>query len=86
VPFDGLFSPLHWLIIATVALLVFGPQELPALARRGAQLVREVQRLRRHLTAELRDAVTGFDRPGQEAPASIDRDEPAETTVDPPQP
>ena len=32
-PFDGAFSPLHWLIVGVVALLVLGPDQLPKLAR-----------------------------------------------------
>jgi TatA/E family protein of Tat protein translocase len=61
VPFDGAFSPLHWLIVAVVALLVFGPEELPRLAHRAGELLRELQRVRNHLSSELRDLVSDFD-------------------------
>ncbi len=61
VPFDGAFSPLHWLIIAVVALLVLGPDQLPKLARRAGRAMTEVQRVRTHLASELRDVVSEFD-------------------------
>jgi len=61
VPFDGAFSPLHWLIVGVVALLVLGPHQLPDLARRAGQFVRELQQLRQHLSTELRDLVSEFD-------------------------
>jgi sec-independent protein translocase protein TatA len=31
--FEGLFQPLHLLIIAGIALLVFGPKKLPELGK-----------------------------------------------------
>jgi len=31
--FEGLFQPMHLLIIAGIALLVFGPKKLPELGR-----------------------------------------------------
>ncbi len=31
--FEGLFQPLHLLIIAGIALLIFGPKKLPELGR-----------------------------------------------------
>jgi sec-independent protein translocase protein TatA len=31
--FEGLFQPLHLLIIAGIALLVFGPRKLPELGK-----------------------------------------------------
>lgn len=31
--FTGLESPTHWLVVAVVALLVFGPKRLPELGR-----------------------------------------------------
>lgn len=31
--FDGLFQPMHLLIIAGIALLIFGPKRLPELGR-----------------------------------------------------
>ena len=31
--FDGLFQPLHLMVIAGIALLVFGPRKLPELGK-----------------------------------------------------
>jgi TatA/E family protein of Tat protein translocase len=61
VPFDGAFSPAHWLIIAVVALLVLGPDQLPRLAHGAGEAMREVRRGREHLRSELRDLVSDFD-------------------------
>jgi Sec-independent protein translocase protein TatA len=49
--------------IAVVAWVVFGPEELPGFARRAAVVLGDLQRLRRYLGTELRDAVGDFDRP-----------------------
>jgi TatA/E family protein of Tat protein translocase len=61
VPLDGAFSTLHWLIVAVVALLVLGPEQLPRLARRAGETMRDFQRVREHLRSELRDLVSEFD-------------------------
>jgi TatA/E family protein of Tat protein translocase len=61
VPFDGAFSPAHWLIIVLVALLVLGPDQLPRLAHRAGEAMREVRRVREHLRTELCDLVSDFD-------------------------
>jgi TatA/E family protein of Tat protein translocase len=61
VPLDGAFSPLHWLIVAVVALLVLGPEQLPHLTRRAGETMRDFGRVREHLHTELRDLVSEFD-------------------------
>ena len=70
-PFDGAFSPMHWLIIGVVALLVLGPNQLPDLARRAGQFVREVRQVRHHLSSGLRDLVSEFDL--ADPPAAIEQ-------------
>jgi TatA/E family protein of Tat protein translocase len=55
VPFDGAFSPIHWLIVAVVALLVLGPDRLPGAARRAARAWRDLQQTRSALVGHLRD-------------------------------
>jgi TatA/E family protein of Tat protein translocase len=61
VPFDGAFSSIHILIVAVVALLVLGPEQLPKIARQAGHGYREFQRVRQHLKTELRDVVAEFD-------------------------
>ena len=60
-PFDGAFSPVHIVIVALVALVVLGPEQLPKLARQAGQGYREFMRVKQHLSAELRDVVSEFD-------------------------
>lgn len=60
-PLDGAFSPLHWLIVGVVALLVLGPDQLPKLARQAGHAMTEIRRVRSQLSAELRDVVAEFD-------------------------
>ena len=60
-PFDGAFSPVHIMIVALVALLVLGPEQLPKMARQAGQGYREFKRVKQHLSAELRDVVSEFD-------------------------
>ena len=50
---EGLFAPWHLLVIATVVLLVFGPEQLPTLARQAGRSLREMQRFRQHLYDEV---------------------------------
>ena len=52
-PFEGLFSPLHWLIVAVVALLVLGPKEIPNAARTFGRVIRQIREVRDSLTADL---------------------------------
>jgi sec-independent protein translocase protein TatA len=60
-PFDGAFSSIHILIVAVVALLVLGPEQLPKIARQIGNGVREFKRVQQHLKTELRDVVSEFD-------------------------
>ncbi len=61
VPLDGAFSPLHWLIVGVVALLVLGPEQLPKMARQAGRAYKEFAQVKEHLRAELRDVVSEFD-------------------------
>jgi TatA/E family protein of Tat protein translocase len=60
-PLDGALSPLHWLIVAVVALVVLGPDQLPKLARQAGHAYSEFARVRAHVTSDLRDMVSEFD-------------------------
>jgi TatA/E family protein of Tat protein translocase len=88
-PFDGAFSPLHWLIVATVALLVLGPDQLPRAGREAAKAFRLLRSARSTITDELAnllgagpaeepDEDLGFaagPAPAPPTPQSPDRDE-----------
>jgi sec-independent protein translocase protein TatA len=39
--FTGLESPTHWLVLAIVALLVFGPKRLPEMGKSLGKGIRE---------------------------------------------
>lgn len=49
----GAFSPVHILVVLTVALIVLGPKELPRVARGLGRLLRELRALRERLDEEL---------------------------------
>ena len=77
----GLFSPVHILIVLTVALIVLGPQELPKVARSTAKVLRELRALRARLDEEIHlliddDAPDPTPRPERPAPRSEDGDSP----------
>jgi Sec-independent protein translocase protein TatA len=60
-PFDGALSLLDWLIVASVAVSVLRPDQLPLLAKRAGNAWREWTSFERHLSADLRDLVSEFD-------------------------
>ena len=31
--FEGAFSPMHWLVVLAIALLIFGPKKLPEVGK-----------------------------------------------------
>jgi Sec-independent protein translocase protein TatA len=86
VPLDGAFSPLHWVIVAVVALLVLGPDKLPDATRKAGHMWRDLRRIEQHLRGELRDAVASFDQPtgaGEQAPSSDPPDAPTSADLPP---
>jgi sec-independent protein translocase protein TatA len=54
-------GPAEILVILVIALLVFGPNKMPDIARQVGRGVREFRRVQQHLTTELRDVVSEFD-------------------------
>ena len=77
----GLLSPVHILIVLTVALIVLGPQELPKVARSTAKVLRELRALRERLDEELHvliddDGPDPSPRPEPPTPGSEDGDSP----------
>ena len=85
-PFDGAFSPIHWLIVGVVVLLVFGPDRLPELAKQLGRGMRELRMVREHLRDELRDLAAEMNLPDAR-PAAMDGatgDTSADTAASPP--
>ena len=63
-------GPAEILVILVIALLVFGPNKMPEIARQVGRGVREFRRVQQHLRSELRDVVSEFDSPlGQQSDA-----------------
>ena len=56
-------GPAEILVILVIALLVFGPNKMPDIARQVGKGVREFKRVQQHLKSELRDVVSEFDSP-----------------------
>ena len=54
-------GPAEILVILVIALLVFGPNKMPEIARQVGRGMREFRRVQQHLTTELRDVVSEFD-------------------------
>ena len=54
-------GPAEILVILVIALLVFGPNKMPDIARQVGKGFREFQRVQQHLKSELRDVVSEFD-------------------------
>ena len=54
-------GPAEILVILVVALLVFGPNKMPEIARQVGRGMREFKRVQQHLSTELRDVVSEFD-------------------------
>jgi sec-independent protein translocase protein TatA len=62
-------GPAEILVILVIALLVFGPNKMPDIARQVGRGVREFRRVQQHLTTELRDVVSEFDGSNDSAAA-----------------
>ncbi len=48
----GEFSPIHWLIVLVVALLIFGPKRIPEIAKSLGEGIREFKKSMREGLAE----------------------------------
>jgi sec-independent protein translocase protein TatA len=60
-------GPAEILVVLVIALLVFGPNKMPDIARQVGKGFREFKRVQQHLTSELRDVVSEFDAPSSDA-------------------
>ena len=77
----GNFGPAEMLVIGVFALLVFGPQKLPEMARSFGRAIREFKKATGELTQELK---LGVDEPA--APAKAASREPKSEKPKPDQP
>jgi TatA/E family protein of Tat protein translocase len=50
-------------VVLVIALLVFGPNKMPDIAKQVGKGFREFRRVQQHLKSELRDVVSEFDSP-----------------------
>jgi sec-independent protein translocase protein TatA len=48
----GEFSPIHWLIVLVVALLIFGPKRIPEIAKSLGEGIREFKKSMREGMSE----------------------------------
>ena len=81
-------GPAEILVVLVIALLVFGPNKMPDIARQVGKGFREFKRVQQHLKSELRDVVSEFDAPsssppGDPVPMLPPKEEPAETSASP---
>ena len=81
-------GPAEILVVLVIALLVFGPDKMPEIARQVGKGFREFKRVQQHLKSELRDVVSEFDAPsstppGDPVPMLPPKEVPAETAADP---
>ncbi len=57
--FEGAFSPMHWLVVLAIVMILFGPRKLPELGKGLGSAIRG-----------FRDALNGRDeQPQQQPPA-----------------
>ncbi len=61
-------GPLEILTVAVIALVVFGPQRLPEIARNIGKAVNEIRRMTADVKSELREGLSADDVDGYEAP------------------
>jgi TatA/E family protein of Tat protein translocase len=76
----GLENPVHILFIVVIAMLVFGPSQLPKIARRAGRHAREAK----HGIAQFKDEFeAGMDdsAPAEEVVHELDAAQPRETAL-----
>ena len=70
-----MLSPIDMLVIGAAALLFFGPDQLPKVARRVGRVVREVQMTSQSFVREMERAADEADMREMHAPAESDAPE-----------
>ncbi len=72
--FEGAFSPMHWLVVLLIALLVFGPRRLPELGKGLGSAIRSFREGLRGLGEAVEEppATPAAKAPGSEPGAAIE--------------
>jgi Sec-independent protein translocase protein TatA len=78
--FDGFMSPLHWLVVLIVLLVVMGPKEGVQAARTFGRTLEQVRRLGREPIDELLSRVSATEPADEETPpqSKEGRDDPSD--------
>src|SRR5262245_36365909 len=66
-------GPAEILVVLVIALLVFGPNKMPDIAKQVGKGFREFRRVQQHLKSELRDVVSEFDSPSPSSSATVEQ-------------
>jgi sec-independent protein translocase protein TatB len=61
-------GPLEILAVAVIALVVFGPQRLPEIARNIGKAINEMRRMTSEMKSELREGMSAVDADEAETP------------------
>jgi sec-independent protein translocase protein TatA len=72
-------GPAEILVILVVALLVFGPNKMPEIARQLGRGMRELRRMQQHLSTEFHDVMADFDSGTEPAPPATPGGDPPPT-------
>ncbi|MGH2694759.1 MAG: Sec-independent protein translocase protein TatB [Actinomycetota bacterium] len=81
-------GPLEILIVAAIALIVFGPEKLPGIARSVGRAASELRRMATDVTDEFKSGLDDDDeprpaKPARQAPAEKEaEDKPADAKTD----
>ena len=59
----GEFSPIHWLIVLVVVLLVFGPKRLPEIGKALGESIREFKKSLKEASSETPAVKTESSKP-----------------------
>jgi sec-independent protein translocase protein TatA len=82
----GSFSPIHWLIVALVILLVFGPKALNGIGRTVGRSVRTVQNVKKGVLGDVQSVKQGILTDVPKRPAPTPPPEPPQEKTPPSQP
>jgi sec-independent protein translocase protein TatA len=70
--FEGLFQPMHLLVILVIALVVFGPRRLPELGAGLGKGIREFKKAMSETSGEFSKSLSDGDKTEAAAPKAVD--------------